>query len=71
MANETSAEPHIIQDSAYQGFALAQNLESSEKVDEIFARLAASRAKIMNTKSNAPAAMTYFWRSESSEIDAP
>jgi hypothetical protein len=59
MANETSAEPHITQDSAYQGFALAQNLESGEQVDEIFARLASNRAKIMNTKSNALAAMTY------------
>lgn len=49
MAKETSAELHITQDSAYQGFALAHNVESSKKVDEIFARLAAGGARIVKS----------------------
>lgn len=47
MAKETSVEPHIARDNAYQGFALAHNVESSEEVDAIFSRLAANGAKIL------------------------
>ncbi len=47
MAKDINVEPNISRDAAYQGFALAHNVESEEKVDAIFSHLKDKGAKIL------------------------
>ncbi len=47
MAKDINVEPNISRDAAYQGFALAHNVDSEEEVDAIFSHLKDKGAKIL------------------------